>query len=402
MHGLIDSISATIIPNTPSFRKLLFSNKIDGTFEEFGSYYDYSERVGDQNKIIPINSLLDDFYYKLEEISDSFSYEDSNTFDAEIAKILKVDDLSKTVYDTSLYEDVFESGCFKVNNLDDDGTYLLVLKSFKINVDIAIADKNNNLSNLCYDIYVYDENGDLFKHSDINAGTFNLGYIYGGKFKIKIYYQGLDITPTYINDQFITFSKNETYIIKLDFALQSTVLDIFYKDKDGETKSSNCNLSVIVKKLIEKEGISNKMTTSYKKEMDYYFIPKLLGYDVPGNNTYIWEDSIGNSGLRTTWAPFKERYDSIYNKCNLKELMPGIYKINVFYQSFNALNGEDGSYGIHNTATYESGPIRYRTFNNPNSVNNTTFGSINCMMGPFGPSYQNYRKSFIWVKFIII
>lgn len=355
--------------------------------------------TGNNDKIISFNDLLDNFYYKLEKITDSFSYEyySDSYFTSRISSILKVSNFSNNIYDTTLYKNILEGdGTFNLSSCIDGGTYLLVLDKFKIKVDLKVVDKNRRDSGLCYEFYIYDEQNNLFKECYVNVGTLDLGYIYGGNYKIKLCYQGLDITPENIKNKFINFSENQTYLIILDYSLRDFNINLYYRNSNNDLLSSGCSLTVTVNKLINYENKISDMQTSYKNELDYYYMCKHIGCSIGGgngriSNSHIGSSSIGNLFLNCYDSSSDERYST--NIIKLNELMPGLYKINIFYQSFNLLNSYWDSDHIP-----DSSP---RRIGNTTVINNLAITEHMKYAGPLGPTYYftdgsilNYPISF--------
>lgn len=356
------------LPNTAHFDNFRFSESQSG---ETYQYFQNSGGRAANSNIITYSNLMDNLYYSFENTGTLGS---NNGTSSKITGIYKKKynegDLTNgriTLSAINSSENILNNGKFMVNSLEDGETYYLILEKFAVDVDVRVRDKNKNDSSLNYRLYLYDNNNNLLKDAD-TSGEWDLGYLWAGKYKINVFYQGLDLTPTIWKNGVSWYENYDTYYIDLEIPLVNIGSTLVYPGNDGSLINSYCDLAINVSKLTEYDGskwIENDITSGSiygplftkdkEKKLTYYFKAEHNNSD--GLNTNMGK---GNSSLDVPWS-------SGPNGMEFNELMPGLYKVDIFYHYFNT------NHHVH--GYYREKPIQHKIEKTGVSINDTTFTS---------------------------
>lgn len=352
------------IPNNlPSLEDIYFSDSLTGTVGKYSTLGELALGgnidINSENKIYEYDHFINglNLYYSFGKIITTYSkygYQEINE-ESNLLHLYKLNNdnydlntefshLSSTQYISyseinSSYTDILSGGKFKVESLKDGGTYIMVLDKFFIHVSLEVRDSLQNESSLDYLINVYDYNGNLFatnctKEGNPNdfGGFLDLGLIPAGKYKVEVYYKGINVTPTAFKNRYqewfseepknwYTNTVNPIYI-DLEFPLRTFTAEIVYPGPNNTLLDSNCGLSVNVTKLISYDGT----TIDYNKDPYADRNDELTYYSVNKYGRTSSSSSIQNPWTRNSTG------------IRLKELMPGLYKVKFIHYYF----GNDG------------------------------------------------------------
>lgn len=329
--------------------RIYFSDELSGSKWE----YSYSGFFGESfsgTKTIEIDHLLDglNLYYSFGTIS-TYPYtgwSGGANYAAwkgytSVIKLYKLsnneydfnEEQNKLMYSSSLnisdiessYIDVLENEKFKVEDLEENGTYIALVEQFYVDVTLRVRDSRGNNSSLCYNISIYNEDGSWFSGSSSNEGYLSFSCIPAGRYKIYINYQGIDITPTYLKEDYQDWYTYGTFYIDLEFPLQTFTGYLVYPGKDEVLTNSYMPLAVNVTKLRKLDNTPALVNDSFYDDADEF--------------TYYTVDRYNNSSS-ASWTYSVSKPTSVWtsdssNELKLKELMPGLYKIKFFYQYFS-------------------------------------------------------------------
>ena len=285
------------LPNL-RYERMYFSDTLNGSRWTY-SYDGYFGESYRGTKTIEIDHLLDglNLYYSFGNVStypytgySGGSYYGAWKGDVNIIKLYKLtnneydrdEEKNKLMNSSSIdineiensYVNILENGKFKVEDLEENGTYIALTDGFYINVTLQVRDSRGNNSSLCYNISIYNENGEWFSGNNSNTGSISFDYIPAGRYKIYIDYNGIEITPSYLKNKYQDWYEYGTYYIDLEFPLQTFTGNLVYPNENGTLINSYAPLAVTVTKLRKLDNTPAFVNDSFYDDCDeftYYF-----------------------------------------------------------------------------------------------------------------------------------